>query len=145
MSKETPTARRRLMQYLLAYFITAIIFLGIDFVWLGLVATKFYKSQIGVLMKDQPNLAVAAIFYLVYVVGLIIFAVAPALKEESWQHALFFGALFGLFAYATYDFTNLATLKGWPVKVVVVDVLWGTTLSGIASLGGYLITRNFMG
>ncbi|MAM34416.1 MAG: hypothetical protein CMH28_05015 [Micavibrio sp.] len=132
------------MQYLTAYITTAIIFLGIDFVWLGLVATNFYKNQLGDLMKDQPNLAVAAVFYLVYVIGLIIFAVAPALKEASWQHALFFGALFGLFAYATYDFTNLSTLRGWPVKVAVVDVIWGTTLSGIASLGGYLVTRNFM-
>jgi uncharacterized membrane protein len=133
------------MQYLAAYLATAAIFLFIDFLWLGYIAKTFYFSRLGDLLLDKPNLGVAAIFYAVYVIGVVIFAVGPALKSGSWQTALVYGALFGFFCYATYDMTNLATLKGWPVSVAIVDVIWGTVLTGTSALLGYLVTRQFFG
>lgn len=133
------------MQYLAAYLATAAIFLFADFLWLGYIAKTFYFSRLGELLLDKPNLSVAAVFYAVYVIGVVIFAVGPALKSGSWQTALIYGALFGFFCYGTYDMTNLATLKGWPVTVAVVDVIWGTVLTGISALLGYLVTRQLFG
>lgn len=132
------------MQYIVAYVSTAIVFLGLDFLWLGFVARTRYRDWIGALMRDEINMAAAGAFYLVYVVGLVIFAVAPALKSGSWQTALVYGALFGLFAYGTYEMTNFATLKGWPVAMVVVDMAWGTALSAAAAAAGYAVTRYFV-
>ena len=128
------------MTYVIAYLATATLFLGVDTVWLGVVARTFYVRQIGHLMADTPRLWIAAAFYAVYVIGILVFAVLPALSEGSWQIALFYGALFGFFAYATYDLTNMATLRDWPIAMVVVDVAWGTALTGLSALGGYLIT-----
>jgi uncharacterized membrane protein len=130
-----------MLQYLIAWVATAVTFFVIDFVWLGVVAKTFYRERIGALMLDEINVSAAVIFYLVYVLGIVIFAVAPALQSGSWVSALTFGALFGFFAYATYDMTNFATLRGWPVEVVVVDILWGTFLTGASALIGFLITR----
>jgi len=130
-----------MFQLVTAYVTTAVVFLAIDYVWLSQVATRFYFDRIGHLLMDKPNLAIAALFYLVYVVGLVIFAVVPALKSGSLGHAVLYGALFGFFAYATYDVTNLATLRNWPVLVAVVDVIWGTVLSGVAAAAGYNLTR----
>lgn len=129
------------MQYLAAYVVTAIIFLFIDFLWLGYIAKNFYFSRLGDLLLDKPNLGVAAVFYAVYVIGVVIFAVAPALQSGTWKTALLYGALFGFFCYATYDMTNLATLKGWPVTVAIVDTIWGTALTGASALLGYLIVK----
>ncbi len=133
-----------MLQYLIAWVATAVTFFAIDFVWLGVVAKTFYRERIGALMLDEINVSAAVIFYLVYVVGIVIFAVAPALQSGSWVSALTFGALFGFFAYATYDMTNFATLRGWPVEVVVVDILWGTFLTGASALIGFLITRTVL-
>jgi len=129
------------MQYLAAYVVTAIIFLFIDFLWLGHIAKTFYFSRLGELLLDKPNLGVAAVFYAVYVIGIVIFAVGPALQSGSWKTALLYGALFGFFCYATYDMTNLATLKGWPVTVAIVDTIWGTVLTGASALLGFLIVK----
>jgi len=129
------------MPYLTAYLATVVSFVALDFVWLGAVAMSFYRDQLGMLMRDPINLPAAAAFYLIYVVGLVVFAVAPALSGGGWKTALTYGALFGLCAYATYDLTNLATLRDWPVALTVVDLLWGTALSGTAATIGYLITR----
>jgi uncharacterized membrane protein len=130
-----------MFQHVTAYVTTAVVFLAIDYVWLSQVATRFYFDRIGHLLMDKPNLAVAALFYLFYVVGLVIFAVAPALKSGSLGLAILYGALFGFFTYATYDVTNLATLRNWPVIVAVVDVAWGTALSAVAAAAGYILTR----
>ncbi|GAB4532579.1 MAG: DUF2177 family protein [Roseibium sp.] len=130
-----------MVQLVTAYVTTAVVFLAIDYVWLSQVATRFYFDRIGHLLMDKPNLGVAALFYLFYVVGLVIFAVAPALKSGSFGHAVVYGALFGFFTYATYDVTNLATLRNWPVIVAVVDVAWGTVLSAVAAAAGYNLTR----
>ncbi|SDU34081.1 DUF2177 family protein [Stappia sp. ES.058] len=132
------------MSYAIAYLATAVVFFAIDYVWLTQVASSFYRDRLGALMADEVNFAVAGAFYIVYVIGIVIFAVSPALKSSSWQDALLYGCLFGFFAYATYDFTNLATLRDWPVVVTLVDVSWGTFVTGVSALAGYMIARNFV-
>jgi uncharacterized membrane protein len=108
-------------------------------VWLIFVAKNFYAQQIGFLMKTEINWSAAIIFYLLFVVGLIVFVIAPALEKNSWSHALIYGALFGLVAYATYDLTNLATMKNWPVLITIVDLAWGMTVAASVSIVTYLI------
>ncbi|QPC86790.1 DUF2177 family protein [Mesorhizobium sp. NBSH29] len=132
------------MIYLIAYVATAIVFLGLDFIWLSQIAIGFYKSRIGALLMDEPNLGVSAIFYLFYVAGLVYLAVVPALNSGSWTTALVAGAVFGLVAYGTYDITNLATLKGWSVSVSVVDMIWGMCLSSVAATSGYFIASSLV-
>ena len=102
--------------------------------WLVLVAKKFYQAQIGFLMKPDINWIAAIIFYLLFIAGLVTFVISPAVEKHSWVHAIIFGGLFGLITYATYDLTNLATLKDWPLLVTVVDLIWGTVLA--ASISG---------
>lgn len=131
-----------MFQVAAAYFTTAIVFLIIDYVWLTQIANRFYTDRIGHLLMDKPNMVAAGAFYIIYVVGIVIFAVIPALKNDSFAYAVAFGAMFGFFTYATYDFTNYATLKNWPVIVVVVDVAWGATLSAISAGAGFLLTRS---
>ena len=116
----------------------------IDLFWLSTVANKFYKSQIGPLLLDKPNMVAAAIFYVIYVIGIVAFVVSPALEKSSWHHAVIYGALFGLVAYATYDLTNLATLKGFTNKLVVVDLLWGTILTATVSVSTYLVIQKWL-
>jgi uncharacterized membrane protein len=118
------------------------VFLAIDMLWLGLVAKDFYRNQIGFLMKSEINWTAAIVFYLLFVVGLVVFVITPAIEKNSWRHALLFGALFGLITYATYDLTNLATLKDWPLLVTVVDLAWGATLAACVSTATYFIGRN---
>lgn len=113
----------------------------LDAVWLGLIATNFYQARIGHLMAAEPRLGIAAVFYLLYLVGLVIFAVRPALVVGSARRALALGAGFGFFAYMTYDLTNLATLRDWPVSVAVVDMAWGSFLSAASAWGGYQAAR----
>jgi uncharacterized membrane protein len=123
--------------YAASYVATAVVFFGLDFIWLSSVATNFYKDRIGSLLLEQPNLAVAGIFYLFYVAGIVYFAVLPGVVSGSWMTAMVNGALLGLIAYGTYDMTNLSTLKNWSISVSVVDVLWGTFLTGLAATLGY--------
>jgi uncharacterized membrane protein len=128
-------------QYLTAYGFTAAIFLVIDLIWLSQIAKTFYSERLGDLLLDKPNMGAAAGFYAIYVVGIIIFSVAPALRAGSPTTALAYGALFGFFAYATYDMTNYATLRNWPLEVSLVDTAWGACLTGVSALLGYLLTR----
>jgi uncharacterized membrane protein len=116
------------------FLIALPIFVVIDMAWLVLVAKKFYQQQIGFLMKPDINWYAAIIFYLMFIAGLVIFVISPAVEKHSWVHAVLFGALFGLITYATYDLTNLATMKDWPLLVTVVDLIWGTVLA--ASISG---------
>ncbi len=121
-------------------FLTALpVFFVIDMLWLVLIAKNFYQKQIGFLMKPDVNWGAAIIFYLLFITGLIIFVIAPAMEKHSWLHALLFGALFGLITYATYDLTNLATLKDWPLLVTIVDLIWGAILAASVSVITYLI------
>ena len=128
---------------LIAYIATTIVFFAIDFVWLGTVAKSFYRNQIGDLLLENFNTAVAVVFYLFYTAGIVFFAVNPALKAGSLGMAALYGALFGFFCYATYDFTNLATLKGYTTTVALVDLTWGTVLTGTSALAGAWIARLF--
>jgi len=129
-----------MLNFAIAYAGTALVFFGLDFVWLSTMASGFYRSRIGELLLAQPNLGVAGVFYLVYVAGLVHFAVLPAVQGGNWTTALLNGALLGLVAYGTYDMTNLSTLKNWSVSVSIVDMAWGITLSGVAATCGYLVT-----
>lgn len=121
------------------YFIALPIFLAIDMLWLGLVAKGFYAKQIGFLMKTNINWTAALIFYLLFIAGLVIFVINPAIDKHSWKQALLLGALFGLITYATYDLTNLATIKDWPLLVTFVDLIWGAILSATVSVLAFLI------
>lgn len=122
----------------IAYAASAVAFFLLDFVWLSLAVPRLYKPLLGTLLRDSPNLPVAAAFYLVYVVGLVVFAVMPATAAGSWLVALGLGALLGLVAYGTYDFTNLSTIRDWPLMVTIVDLAWGIAVSAVAALAGYL-------
>jgi uncharacterized membrane protein len=121
------------------YAIALPVFFAIDMVWLGLLAKGFYRGQIGTLLKSDINWTAAIIFYLVFIVGLVIFVITPAVEKGSWVHALIFGALFGFITYATYDLTNLATLKDWPLLVTIVDLVWGAVLAASVSTVTYII------
>lgn len=123
------------------YAIALPVFFAIDMVWLGFVAKNFYRSQIGFLMRGDVNWVAAIAFYLLFIVGLIFFVVTPALEKGSWTYALLVGALFGLITYATYDLTNLATTKDWPLLVTFVDLAWGAVLAASVSTITYLIAH----
>lgn len=125
--------------FLKLYLIALPVFFVIDMVWLALVAKGFYAKQIGFLVKPDINWSAAIIFYLLFIVGLVQFVITPALEKNSWMHALLFGALFGLITYATYDLTNLATLKDWPILVTIVDLIWGAVLAAAVSSITYFI------
>lgn len=132
------------MDIIVKLLVTGGVMAAIDAVWLSVIANKFYKSQIGSLLLDKPNMPAAVLFYVIYVVGIVLFVLAPALEAQSWKHAAVYGALFGLVAYATYDLTNLATLKGWTVKLVVVDLLWGMVLTGTVSVISYWVLQKWL-
>lgn len=130
-------------QYIYLYLLTIPVFFIIDLIWLVLVANKFYQSQLAHLL-GPVNWTAATIFYLIFIVGIMLFAVVPALENNSLKYAIMWGALFGFFTYATYDLTNLATLRDWPIKLVVVDMLWGTVLSATVAAASYWIGKTFI-
>jgi uncharacterized membrane protein len=125
------------------YGIAFTVFLAIDAVWLTLIAKNFYAKYIGYLMSKNPNLWAALIFYLIFIAGLIFFVITPALDKKMWTHALFAGLFFGFVTYATYDLTNLATLKDWPLLVTIVDLLWGMFVSAVVSVATYFLALKF--
>lgn len=117
------------------YLITFLAFLGIDSLWLGLIAPSFYRSQIGHLMADNANFVAAAAFYLIYIFGIVYFVIEPAMRGgDSLQQAALRGALYGFITYATYDLTNHATLQDWPLLMTMVDMTWGTVLCASVTL-----------
>ena len=127
--------------YLKLYFSTLLVFFAVDMVWLGLVARTFYSKYLGYLMAPSVNWLAAILFYLMFIVGILVFVVLPGLKSGSMRDPLLRAALFGLITYATYDLTNLATLKDWPLVLSVVDMAWGTVLTVIVSYAGLSIGR----
>lgn len=131
--------RKMLKSYAAASLITFVIFVVIDFIWLSNAARLIYRPQIGPLLLEKPVIPAAVAFYLLYGIGLALLVVRPAVDTGSVINALWMGALFGLVAYGTYDLTNAATLKGWSVKVTVVDMFWGSLLTGLATAGGVWI------
>lgn len=126
------------------YLIALPVFFAIDMIWLGVVAKNFYRTQIGVLMKTDVNWTAAIIFYLIFIAGLVVFVISPAMGKGSWVHALLFGAFFGFICYATYDLTNLAVAKDWPLLVTVVDMLWGAVLAASVSTVTYFIASKIV-
>lgn len=120
---------------LIAYLATTLVLVALDMLWLRVIALDWYQQGIGHLMAAQMNLLAGALFYLLFPVGLVIFAVLPSL-QHTWLNAVVMGALFGFFAYATYDLTNLATLKNWPLSLSVIDIAWGSFVSGVSALAG---------
>jgi uncharacterized membrane protein len=126
------------------YIATAVLFFAIDILWLGLIAKGFYYKHLGHLFRDQVNWTAAGLFYSLYILGIMIFAILPGISSASLARTVFLGVLYGLFTYATYDLTNLATLKEWPVIIVVVDILWGMVLCGLVSAGGFAVATRFL-
>ncbi len=126
------------MRYLVAYGVTAVVFLGLDALWLGVIGLGMYRRELAGLLLDQPNLPVAALFYLLFVLGIVLLVVVPALNGGGWTSALWMGAVLGLVAYGTYDITNLATLRNWSLVVTLADLAWGTALTAVAATAGTL-------
>lgn len=116
-----------------ALAVLALSFLALDAIWLGIVSAGFYQQAIGHLLAPEPDFVMAALFYVVYLAGTYYFAVRPALREGRIKTALISGSFFGFVAYATYDLTNAATLRDWPVYMTVADLIWGTVLTGLSS------------
>ena len=125
--------------FLKLYFIALPVFFIIDMFWLGLVAKGFYREQLGFLMKPNINWTAAILFYLLFIAGLVVFVISPAMAKNSWSQALILGAFFGFISYATYDLTNLATVKDWPLLVTVVDLVWGAVLAASVSVVTYFV------
>lgn len=123
------------------YAIALPVFFAIDMFWLGVVSKNFYRAQIGSLLKTDVNWVAAIVFYLLFIVGLVVFVITPAVEKSSWMHAVMFGALFGLVCYATYDLTNLAVAKDWPLLVTIVDMIWGAVLAASVSTVTYFIAN----
>ena len=124
-------------KYAASFGAIALIMMALDALWIGVIAKSLYQQGIGHLMAQSPRLGVAVLFYAVYAVELLIFVVTPISEASNWHMPLMRGALFGFFAYATYDLTNLATLKDWPIGLSVLDIAWGSGASAAASVGGY--------
>lgn len=129
------------MRLIKTYIVTLVVFFAIDILWLGFIAKDMYRNNIGHLMADKTNWIAAIIFYMIFIGGLIFFAINPALNKDSWTQALLLGSLFGFMCYATYDMTNLATLKDWSLKITIVDIMWGTFLNGLTSTVSFFIMR----
>ncbi|MFL9824251.1 DUF2177 family protein [Rhodoplanes sp. SY1] len=125
------------MPYAIAYVAVLVAFVAIDFVWLSKMGPLLYRPTLGDILLESPRFAPAIVFYLIYPIGVLAFAVAPALREESILPAIGWGALFGALAYATYDLTNYATLRNWTLQLTLADIVWGAVLTGIAAAAGY--------
>ena len=129
------------MENINTFLVAFAVFLGIDMLWLTVIASKFYKSQIGHLMADKAKLLPAAIFYIIFIAAMVYFVIVPALEHQNMAQLLLSAAIFGFVTYATYDLTNMATLKDWPLLVTVVDLAWGTFISLAVSVITYLIRK----
>jgi len=126
-------------QFFKLYGIAFILFFVIDLIWLGLIAKNLYQNQIGTLLKTNTNWTAAIIFYLLFIGGLVFFAIQPSISSATLWKAMLYGALFGFITYATYDLTNLATLEGWPIKITIIDLIWGSFLGASTSSLTYVL------
>ncbi len=126
----------------LSYLVALVVLAIVDGIWLGVVSREFYKARLGHMLLDQPIWGVAILFYLIHAAGIAVFAVPPSLSAGTWTSALLYGGLFGFCVYAAYDITNLATLRGWPMAVSAVDLVWGAVATAIATLVTYFVVRS---
>lgn len=129
--------------YLIAYVVAALAMLGLDAIWLGTMSARLYRPLLGDILLDGFRPAPAIAFYLLYVLGIVIFAVQPAFASGRWTSALLYGGLYGFFCYATYDLTNQATLKSWSTTITFVDIAWGVLLSAGAASIAFLVASRF--
>lgn len=128
------------VKYLILIALTFVVFLVLDLVWLVKISPKFYKKNIGHLMADKVNYIPAIVFYLAFIVAITIFVIGPAyVGGLGWSHALIYGSLFGFITYGTYDLTNFATLKKWPLNVTIADIVWGTFVSTATSISVFYL------
>ena len=132
-----------MIRYIACYAATLIVMVALDLLWLGVIAKPLYQQGIGHLMAASPNVAVAILFYAVFPLGLMVFALVPHESAAEWRKTLVAAALFGLFTYATYDLTNLATLKDWPVRLSIFDILWGVFVSTVSAAAGKAVLQSF--
>jgi uncharacterized membrane protein len=126
---------------IISYILTTVVFLIIDLIWLGVIAKDLYRKYLGSFLSENVNWTAAIIFYLLYIVGISIFAIYPAVNKDSVFNSILLGGLFGFFCYATYDLTNLATLKDWPLTIVFIDIIWGSILTASVSVSGFYIVK----
>lgn len=130
-----------MISFIKIYVLTLVIFLAIDSIWLIFIAKNMYESQIGWLMSKSPNLIAALIFYLIFVFGLVYFALWPAVNNGNWSLLILNAAIFGLMTYATYDLTSLAVVKNWPVVMSIIDIAWGIFISVVTAIIVYDLLR----
>ncbi len=133
------------MLYLIKlYVVSLLVFLLVDMLWLGVIAKKLYSDKLGYLMAPQINWLAAFLFYILFIAGLVFFVLHPAIKQQSWSYAIYAGLLFGFICYATYDLTNLATIKDWPLSVTIIDLIWGAFISAFTAGASYLILTKWL-
>ncbi len=133
-----------MLKNLYLYLFTIPVFLVLDLLWLGFIARDFYRKQLGFLMRPDTNWAAAIVFYLIFIAGLLTFAVLPAIDKDSLVYAVIYGGLFGFFCYATFDLTSLAVIRDFPLKMALVDMLWGIVLSGLVAAASFFIGKKFL-
>lgn len=131
------------MQNIKIYLVTVVVFFMVDIVWLGFISKNLYKNYLGHLMAPSVNWVAAGIFYALFIVGLVFFVINPALAKKSIPYALVVGGFFGLITYSTYDLTNLATIKDWPLNITIIDIMWGTFLNSMTSGITVFIVQKF--
>src|SRR5690554_1731485 len=132
------------MDLIIQFFVAFAVFLVIDLVWLGFVAKKIYNRYLGYLLAENVNWVAAIVFYILFVMGMMYFVIIPAIDASSWTIALVSGAVYGFITYATYDLTNLSTVKGWPLQITIIDLIWGTSLSTLVSVISYFIIATIL-
>ena len=132
------------MQFLKVYALTLVIFFLVDIVWLGVISKKLYKEYLGHLMAPNVNWAAALVFYFLFIAGLVFFVIMPAIEKGDLMYAITVGAFFGLITYGTYDLTNLATLKDWPLNITIIDLVWGTFLNAATSGITYFVATSLL-
>lgn len=131
------------MQNLKVYLLTIVVFFLVDIIWLGVISKNLYKNYLGHLMAPKVNWTAALIFYALFIAGLVFFVINPALAKDSLMYAILAGGFFGLITYGTYDLTNLATLKDWPLNITIIDPIWGTVLNALTSGITFTVVQKF--
>jgi uncharacterized membrane protein len=132
------------MQFLKVYGVAVLVFFAIDLIWLGVIAKNLYQRYLGYLLAPEVNWTAAIVFYLLFVAGMVFFVVNPALEKGDIVYAILAGGFFGFITYATYDLTNLATIRDWPLTITIIDLIWGTVLSGLTSTISFLVVKTFL-
>ncbi|MCK5811325.1 MAG: DUF2177 family protein [Clostridiales bacterium] len=133
-----------MIKWIVIFLVTFIIFMIIDFLWLSIFAKKFYHKHLGYIMAKKQNMLATVIFYVVFIIGLVFFVINPAINKHSVVYAIFVGSFYGVVTYGTYNLTNFATIKNWPISITIIDLIWGGFLCGLISLTSYLLFINYL-